>query len=92
MTDPTDPRYQRAKAQVDRLSAFYKSLGAFVVVGLILLAINIYTGSPWWFFWPLIFWGIGLVWQAFTAFGPSARMGSDWEQRKIKEYMDKDQG
>lgn len=92
MADPSDPRYQRAKEQVDRLSGFYKNLGAFVVVGLILLVINIVTGSPWWFFWPLIFWGLGLAFQAFTLFGPGARTGSQWQQRKIQEYMDKDQG
>ncbi|MGN6031723.1 MAG: 2TM domain-containing protein [Thermomicrobiales bacterium] len=92
MVDPSDPRFQRAKDQVDRLSGFYKSLGAFVVVGIILFAINAYTGSPWWFFWPLIFWGIGLGVQAFGVFGPGARIGQDWQNRKVQEYMDKDQG
>jgi hypothetical protein len=92
MADPADPRYQRAKARVDRLSAFYKSLGGFVVVGVVLFVINLVTGRPWWFFWPLIFWAIGLAFQAWNAFGPSARLDSDWEQRKIQEYMDKDQG
>lgn len=91
MVDPTDPRYQRAKEQVGRLSAFYTSLGSFVVVGVVLFIINLATGRPWWFFWPLIFWGIGLCFQAYNAFGPGARLGGDWQQRKIQEYMNKDQ-
>lgn len=91
MTDPNDPRYIRAREHVDRLSAFYKSLGGFVVVGVVLFIINLVTGRPWWFFWPLIFWAIGLVFQAYRTFGPSAALGDEWEQRKIQEYMDKDQ-
>lgn len=47
MVDPSDPRFQRGKEQEDRLSGFSKSLGAFVVVGLILFAISVYTGGPW---------------------------------------------
>jgi len=31
-------------------------------------------------------WGIGIVIQAFITFG----YGRDWEERKIREYMEKD--
>lgn len=35
-------------------------------------------------------WGIGLVFHAMTAFGVIPFFGSDWEERKLKEFMEKD--
>ena len=35
-------------------------------------------------------WGIGLAFHAFGAFGKDLILGKNWEERKIREYMDKD--
>lgn len=90
MDDPNDPRYIRAKAKVERLANFYRTLAGFVVTGITLFIINLFTGPPWWFFWPLIFWAIALAWMAFNTFGPSARFDEDWKARKIRDEMTKD--
>jgi hypothetical protein len=47
----------------------------------------------WWFYWPLIGWGIGLGLHAFGVFGFSGGggpWGRQWEERKIQEMMDEE--
>jgi hypothetical protein len=36
------------------------------------------------------FWGIGLVAHGFSVFVPQWFLGNDWEERKIKEIMEKE--
>lgn len=88
----SDDRYDEARKHVRRLREFYASLGAFVVVNLMLFLINLLTRTPgegadgWWFYWVTIFWGIGILFQAIGVYGD--RWGKDWEDRKIQQYMD----
>jgi hypothetical protein len=44
----------------------------------------------WWFLWAMFGWGIGVGFHALGVFGPNLLFGKDWEDRKIKELMDKD--
>jgi hypothetical protein len=37
-----------------------------------------------------IFWGIGLMAHALSVFLPSMIIGKDWEERKIKQLMEKE--
>ncbi|WP_264521923.1 2TM domain-containing protein [Flavobacterium sp. N1994] len=86
-------RYQRAKKQVDEIRGFYGHLLSFVLVMLILLFINLkYTPQNLWFFWPMLGWGIGLLFHGLKAFNFSPFLGKDWEQKKIKEFIDKEKG
>jgi len=79
-------KYIRAKNHVDELKAFYGSLISYVVVIPFLIFINYQTSWQFkWFWFPLIGWGIGNVIQAFRVYG----YGASWEDRKIKEIMDK---
>jgi len=36
------------------------------------------------------FWGIGLAFHAYGVFGKHLLFSKDWEERKIKEFMEKD--
>ncbi len=80
-------RYYKAKKRVELLKGFYGSLIAYCIVIPFLIYIN-YTTS-WgfkWFWFPVFGWGLGITIQAFQVFG----MGVSWEDRKIKEIMDKE--
>ena len=80
-------KYRRAKKHVENLKGFYASLVAYCVTIPFLIFINYQTHWGFqWFWFPLFGWGIGLVIQAFKTFG----YGNDWEERKIKEIMEKD--
>lgn len=85
-----DPKYLRAKKKVENLKAFYIHLSVFILVNIFIFVINLmsYDGI-WWFVYPLGGWGIGLVAHGLTVLAES-KLGSDWEERKIKEYMEKD--
>jgi hypothetical protein len=64
----------------------------FVFIGF-LAALNYWT-DQWrypWFLWAAFGWGIGLVFHAIKVFGLSPFFGKNWEERKIKEYMEEDE-
>ena len=82
-------KYQKAKAKVEALKGFYIHLIAYVVVNLILFAINmIVSPDSLWFFWPLTGWGVGFAIHALFVFGFGPGFGADWEERKIREFME----
>lgn len=85
-----DEKYLRAKKRVENLKAFYIHLTVFILVNLMLFFINILTDpSELWFLYPLGGWGIGIAIHGLTIFS-AGKLGSEWEERKIKEYMDED--
>jgi len=40
---------------------FRRHFAAFLAVNLLLTAVNIATGAPWWAFWPLVAWSLPLT-------------------------------
>jgi len=85
-------KYLRAKERVAAIKKFYSNLMSYVVFILFLAGLNYYTNewrSPW-FLWAAFGWGIGIVFHAFKAFGWVPYMNKNWEDRKIKEFMDND--
>ena len=41
-------------------------------------------------FMTAFFWGLGLLAHGLSVFLPDFIMGQNWEERKIKEFMEKD--
>lgn len=81
-------KYIRAKKRVDELKGFYGNIIAYCVVIPFLIFVNYQTSWEYkWFWFPMFGWGLGVVIQAFTVFG----YGSNWEERKIREIMNKDE-
>ena len=79
-------KYLRAKKRVENLKGFYGSLVAYCVVIPFLILMNYKTSWHFqWFWFPMFGWGLGLTIQAFQTFG----VGANWEDRKIKEIMEK---
>ncbi|UCG30026.1 MAG: 2TM domain-containing protein [candidate division WOR-3 bacterium] len=83
--------YERARKRVEELRSFYSHLYVYLAVNAGLFLLNILT-SPrhLWFYWPLICWGIGLAIHGLSVFGTQKMLGKDWEERKIKELMEKE--
>lgn len=82
-------KLERAKRKVTALTAFYIHLLIYVLAMLLLLFINVATGSVWWVQWPLLGWGIGIAFHALAVFGPAPNFVRRWQARKVKEMMDK---
>ena len=82
-------RYQEAKERVEEIKGFYFHLITYIVINAVLVVINLLTSPEYlWFIWPIIGWGVGLVIHGFSVFGNF--LGKSWEERKIKEIMEKD--
>ena len=85
-----DEKYERAKKRVEEIKGFYSHLIAYVAVNIVLVVINLVTSrGVLWFYWPLLGWGIGLFFHAMGVFVFSKFPGNQWEERKIKEIMEK---
>ncbi len=81
-----DPLYQRARKRAEELQGFYIHLVVYVAVNTGLFAINALTrgeNGSWWFYWPLLGWGIALVIHALTTFG--GLFSEDWKDRKAQQ-------
>jgi hypothetical protein len=88
--DTEEQRYRRARARVQELRAFYGVMCLYVLVNAILFVVDMLTPGGTWFYWPVLGWGIGMAAWGITLFGVWSRFGRDWEERKIREYMEKD--
>jgi hypothetical protein len=88
--------YEIAYKRVKRIKSFYTHLAVYILVNLFLVGVNyrnLEIGESyfqWHNFTTAFFWGIGLVAHAFSVFAPNFILGDQWEERKIKEIMDKE--
>ena len=85
-------RYERARKRVEAIKGFYIHLLIYLFVNAGLLLINVLT-SPvsWWFYWPLLGWGIGLAVHAIGVFGVGNWFGQEWEEREIRKILEKEE-
>lgn len=61
--------YQRAKNRVKAKYGFYIHLSIYIAVSILLIIINLSTSSEYlWFKWPLMGWGIGVLFHALGVF------------------------
>ena len=91
-----EQKYIRAKKKVKAIKGFYVHLTVYILVNLFLIITRSFSDGgfedlwQWQTYNTAIFWGIGIVFHAFNVFGMNFLLGSNWEDRKIKEMMDKD--
>lgn len=86
MTTQND-NYENAKKQVARIREFYLHLIVYMIINAMLLMLDLVTGPGFWFFWPLMGWGIGLAMHALNTFRFRGMLGTEWEEKKIQEFM-----
>ncbi|WP_149276155.1 2TM domain-containing protein [Pareuzebyella sediminis] len=89
----SENKYLRAKDRVEKIKKFYTSLISYFVFITFLAALNYYV-DKWqypWFLWAAFGWGFGLAFQALKVFGFDPFFGKNWEERKIKEFMNEDE-
>jgi tellurite resistance protein TehA-like permease len=87
-----DEKYEKAKKRVEELKKFYGNLATYIVINIMLVIINIVTSPDnFWFYWVTIFWGIGILLHASKVFILKGKfLGEEWEEKKIKQIMEKD--
>lgn len=89
MEEQFEKQYMRAKLRVQKIKEFYIHLITYGIVNIFLIVNNlIIDPNDLWFIFPLLGWGIGVVFHAFNVYGRNFSKG--WERRKISELMLKD--
>lgn len=92
-TEDSADSYLRAQKKVEDIKGFYGNLFSYVVVNAGLAILNLVTTPDHlWFFYPLIGWGVGVAIHAISVFNMMPFLGADWEERKIRELLDRDKG
>ena len=96
MTPEEQIQYDKAIKRVKKIKGFYRHLIVYIVINIMLIIINIQNldkGESYFQFknfMTAFFWGIGLVAHGLSVFGPQILFSKQWEERKIKEFMEKD--
>lgn len=91
-----EDKYAAAQREVKRLKGFYTHLIVYIAVNIMIVFLNIRdldAGESYFKienFFTAFFWGIGIVVHAFSVFLPNWIFGKNWEDKKIKELMEKE--
>jgi signal transduction histidine kinase len=85
-------KYNDARRRVRALRVFFMHALIYLVVNTLLIVINLLT-SPhrFWAGATLMSWGMGLAVHGLIVWSRVGLLGRDWEERKIAEYMARDQ-
>ena len=90
--DLENSKYVRAVERVEKLKEFYQNLASYMIVIPFLVFINLYfTPHYYWFWFPAIGWGIGVLFHWLEANNYNVFLGKNWEEKKIKELMEENQ-
>lgn len=93
-TPEEEKLYKDARKRVKRKKSYYSALISYFAVGTFLTFLNWYTQRDeetihWWVIWVWFGWGIGMFFYTISFFKNGIVFGQDWEDRKIKEEMEK---
>ncbi len=86
-----DKRYLKAREKVQAMKGFYSNVLAYAIVIPVLAFINYRTTNFPWVIFPMLGWGFGVMAHGMEAFGYSPFTGRKWEERKIREFMEKEE-
>lgn len=95
MTTTDQIAYDNALKRVRKIKGFYTHLIVYIVINIMIIVLNTQNLKPgesyfqWNNFATALFWGIGLAAHGLSVFIPAIVLGRDWEERKIKELMEK---
>lgn len=93
-------KYKKAKKKVKEEKDFYTHLTVYIVINLALIIINLGVFQSgfsdikipkWPMFTTPFFWGIGLFFHWVSVFKGNFAFLKNWEDKKIKEYMEKEE-
>ncbi len=89
--DLENSNYVKAVERVEKLKEFYQNLASYCLVIPFLIFINLrFSPGFHWFWFPIFGWGMGLVFHFLEVNNYNIFLGKNWEDKKIKEMMDKE--
>ena len=83
--------YRKAKKKARMIRDFYINLSLYCFLIPVIIGINlIFVPEFHWFWFSITGWGIGLTIHGLTAFEGFPFMNSNWEERKIQQFIKED--
>lgn len=77
-----------AKKRVEEIKSFYWNLISYGVVNAFLLFIDLSDNGSWdWSFWPMLGWGIGIIFHGIEVFG--FFNSHNWKERMIQKELER---
>lgn len=95
----TPDREISIRRRVHRLAEFYRHALIYVIIIGMLWVLNaimiqyngrVTTWTSWFAIWPTLGWGIGLITHGITVLPVWGFFSQDWEDRKVKELMERE--
>jgi len=87
----SEERYKRALAKVKKMKNFYIHLTIYLIFVVVFIWMNFGSGGFPWALFPIVGWGMGILGHASDTFDHKLFFGRAWQDRKIREIMDKEQ-
>jgi len=84
---------RHAREQVEARRGFLVHLFVYILSNAGMFLINLLSrgrNGNWWFYWPMLGWGIGIAAHGFSVYGAFGLFGRDWEEREVKKIVDKE--
>ena len=86
----SDPNRKRDEARrwVRRKRIFYSIVGIYLSLSVMWLVIDLLDDSSgYWFYWPMLGTGLGVLVAGVVLGGIGGLFGTDWERRQIDRYL-----
>ena len=85
-----DRRRDEARRWVRRKRIFYTIVGIYLSLSLMWFAIDLLDDSSgYWFYWPMLGTGLGVLVTGVVLGGIGGVFGTDWERRQMEQYLDR---
>ncbi|MBT8256516.1 MAG: 2TM domain-containing protein [Bacteroidia bacterium] len=84
-------KYTRAKKKLERIKSFYTHLLIYCIFVLFFIWLNLRSSDFPWALFPILGWGLGVLGHASETFDHHIPFGKNWEERKIKEFMQEEE-
>ncbi len=87
-----DWKYNKARRRVKKVKGFYVNFASWLLFSVFFIFTNLtagrFTFRSMYLLFPVLGWGIGVLFHAISVFGLPG-FGQDWEERMIEREMDR---
>ena len=87
-----EERYYQAQKKVKEIKDFYAHLTVYALCNPIVIVVNFITSPGFlYFIFSLVGWGMVIVLHGLKVFDYMPFFSKEWEERKVKEFMEKEE-
>lgn len=86
----TNQELDEAKKEIRERNEFYGNLISYIILSMSFVVINLISGGYFWAIWPIIGWGIGVIFHGLGVFVFGKKFGDkSWEEKQAVKLLEK---